>query len=109
MASIIKMLLALRAATGNVQASDAFMQALEEREVQRLAREEQRDAQRDAREREAREEMRAHEAHMDKIHQDNLNLMRSEIKANQRRINFIGLLMALVALTNLIVALALVL
>ena len=103
------MLLALRAATGNVQASDIFMQVLEERAAQRLAREEQRDAQheQESRAREAQLEQadREREARMDKFDQDYLNFIR-EIKTFRRRITFLGLFILLIMLTNLIVSLA---
>ena len=81
----IKMLLALREATGNALASDAFMQALEEREA----------CQREAL-KEIRERGTQREARIDKIHQNNLNfmhsnldVMRSEIKTTQRWITWI--------------------
>ena len=72
MTTIIKMLRALREATGNIPASDAFMEALEERERQR-------EAQREAR--------------TEKL----LAAMRSEIKVMNRWFTIIGLLIAFLA------------
>ena len=73
------MLRALREATGNIPASDAFMEALEERERQREAQREQ-----DARE---------HEARTEKL----LAAMRSEIRVMNWWFTIIGLLIAFLA------------
>ena len=89
------MLRALREATGNIPASDAFMEALEERERQREA---QREREARKREREAREREAQHEARTEKL----LAAMRSEIKVMNRWFTIIGLLIAL-----LVVAVAL--
>ena len=87
------MLRALREATGNIPASDAFMEALEERQREAQREREARKREQDAREREAQ-----HEARTEKL----LAAMRSEIKVMNRWFTIIGLLIAL-----LVVAVAL--
>ena len=97
MATIIKMLRALREATGNIPASDAFMEALEERERQREAQREReaRKREREARKREqeAREREAQHEARTEKL----LAAMRSEIRVMNWWFTIIGLLIAFLA------------
>lgn len=78
-ATIVKMLKALREATGNVAASDAFMEAFEEREAQREARSEK------------------FLAAMQQEMQRNAAAMHREIKTTNRWLTVIGLLIALLA------------
>ena len=102
------MLRALREATGNIPASDAFMEALEERERQREAQRERearkrereaRKREQEAREREAQREQEArereaqHEARTEKL----LAAMRSEIRVMNWWFTIIGLLIAFLA------------
>ena len=100
-ATIVKMLKALREATGNVAASDAFMEAFEEREAQREQEAREREAQREqeAREREAQREARSEKflAAMQQQMQRNAAAMHREIKTTNRWLTVIGLLIALLA------------
>ena len=92
MSTIAKLIRALRKATGNAEAADAFVEALEEREAQREARSE-----------------RIHQQNLAAIRneiQSSIALLRREIKVTNRWLTFIGLALAIVMLAATFAGLA---
>ena len=95
MSTIAKLIRALRKATGNAEAADAFVEALEEREAQREARSERIHQQNLAA---IRAESEKNIAAMRNEMQSSIALLRREIKVTNRWLIFIGLSQAILML-----------